>query len=119
MKPITLTIRWHEMFGKQPADIPEKTRRQRWEEWKQLAADAGDQEMVDYWSKDNIDETCAGCINKDGDWCRWSGLPCNVNPILTFNDGIIGMACLGMGYQPHYVQQELFKDEQALDIERY
>ena len=57
-------------------------------------------EMVNYWSKNNVDVTCFGCKWRDGDWCKESELPCNVNPILTINgSGTIGMACCGTGYE--------------------
>lgn len=100
---VALTSRWHEILGSKPNDIPYEIRRQRWEEWKSLGMKAGKRgkEMVNYWSKDNVDETCFGCKWRDGDWCKESELPCNVNPILTINGpGIIGMACCGTGYEP-------------------
>jgi len=110
MEPVTKQIRWPQLFGAEPEDMPEKTRRQRWEEWKRLLIKDGEQEMVDYWAKDHVDESCAGCIHRDQDWCGYSGLPCNVNPILTFRMGMIGMACMGLGYRPNYKQGELFND---------
>lgn len=102
MLPITLTIRWHELFGEKPADIDPDLRRKRWEEWKALGlkADAQARRMVKYWSVDHIEESCGGCAHRDKDWCNSFGLPCNVNPTLTFYDNILSMACGGAGYEP-------------------
>lgn len=101
MQPVTLAIRWHELFGDKPADINPELRRKRWEEWKALGmkSDAHGRRMVKVWSKDR-DETCKGCAHRVKDWCNSFGLPCTVNPHLTFNDNIMGMACGGAGYEP-------------------
>lgn len=103
---------WVELFGEKGSDMSEDVRRERWEEWKKIAIEAGEQEMVDYWVKDNIEETCSGCIHREEDWCRSYGLPCNVNPILTLRSGIIGMACMGLGKEVEPPKQlELFESE--------
>jgi hypothetical protein len=107
-KPVNKKIRWHDLFTK---DMAAWVRKERWEEWKAKAVEGDDEqgkEMVDYWAKDNIDETCAGCIHRDNDWCKYAELPCNVNPVLTLQNGIIGMACCGVGYQASMKQGELF-----------
>lgn len=98
--PVTLQIRWHELFGEKPVDITPEHRRKRWEEWKALGmkADAQVRRMVRVWSKER-DETCKGCAHRSKDWCLSFGLPCTVNPHLTFNDNIMGMACGGAGYE--------------------
>lgn len=102
MEPVTLQIRWPELFGEKPQDIRPEDRRNRWEEWKKLGmkADAQARRMVKYWSNDNIDETCNNCAHKDKDWCTSFGLPCNVNPTLTFYDNLVSMACGGGGFEP-------------------
>lgn len=100
MKPVSLSIRWAELFGENPKDISPEDRRKRWEEWKVLAIEDGGQQVVDYWARDNIDECCFGCKHHDGDWCKYSELPCCVNPVLTFRENIIGMACCGVGFEP-------------------
>lgn len=105
--PVTKQIRWFQLFGENGSEIPEVTRRKRWEEWKALLLADGQQEGVDYWSKDNLGE-CIGCKHKEGDWCKLVGLPCNVNPILTFQLNHIGMACMGAGYNQDLVQGKLF-----------
>lgn len=106
--PITKQIRWFQLFGETGKDIPEKTRRKRWEKWKALLVADGDHQVLNHWSKDHVDETCAGCKHKDGDWCKAAGLPCNVNPFLTFQFNHIGMACMGIGFNQEVKQGELF-----------
>lgn len=108
LAPVSQHITWIDLLGESRESMPDKDRRARWEEWKELARKAGDSELVDYWSKDHIDESCAGCIHRDADWCKLAELPCSINPILTIHDGIIGMACMGMGKQSQPVQQSLF-----------
>jgi hypothetical protein len=102
MQQVTLQIRWPQLFGEKPADITPEIRRKRWEEWKALGmkTDAQARRMVKYWSKDHIDESCKGCAHRDKDWCNSFGLPCNVNPTLTFYDNILSMACGGAGFEP-------------------
>lgn len=99
MHPITLTIRWHELFGENPADITPELRRKRWEEWKALGnkTDAQGRRMAKVWSKS--DEKCTNCAHMDKDWCNAFGLPCTVNPVLTYRHNMIGMACGGAGFE--------------------
>lgn len=108
MNPVKRKTSWAELLGEKREDMPDKERRSRWEHWKKLAIKAGDQEMVDYWTKDNAEETCSGCVHRDGDWCKSEGLPCSINPVLTFQYSIAGMACMGAGKQVMAVQQTLF-----------
>lgn len=42
----------------------------------------------------------------DGDWCRFQSLPCTVNPITTFSNNEIGLACMGVGYRNKQLQFE-------------
>lgn len=102
MHPLILTSRWPEIFGETRADMPDDIRRQRWEQWKALCAKEPDgKEIVEQWT--NIDETCLGCIHKDGDWCTREQLPCSVNPVLTFQYNMEGMACMGTGYESQMI----------------
>lgn len=99
MKPVTLKIRWPELFGEQQADMPDELRRQRWEEWKNLCAQQPDgKEVLQRWT--DADEACLGCKHREGDWCGYQQLPCTVNPILTFSMNMKGMACMGLNYEP-------------------
>jgi hypothetical protein len=42
----------------------------------------------------------------DKDWCLRAELPCTVNPLLTVKHGMMGMACMGMGYDDGINQME-------------
>lgn len=89
---VTLESRFVELFGIRPHDITPEQRKLNWERWKELAKEAGKKDSLDFWTKENLD-VCNGCIHKEGDWCKWSYLPCNYNPVLQ----MIGMACMGIG----------------------
>jgi hypothetical protein len=91
--PVSLDCKWTELFG---SAIPENQHRKKWEEWKQVARDAGAEDHVNFWSDT---EACRGCKHLDGDWCRKVELPCTINPYLTLQRGLgPGMACMGMGH---------------------
>ena len=107
-KKVDVQIRWHQLFEQK---MPPALRRERWAEWKEAALAEGEEgsEMVDYWVKDYVEETCCGCLHRDNDWCKYGELPCSVNPILTIQQGIIGMACCGAGYEAKLEQGDLFK----------
>ncbi|WP_157190004.1 hypothetical protein [Leptospira kirschneri] len=53
--------------------------------------------LLEVWSNA---EGCEGCVHLDlaEAWCNLQGLPCAVNPILSFQHAIPGMACMGAGY---------------------
>ncbi|RPE05528.1 hypothetical protein EGT74_24400 [Chitinophaga lutea] len=108
IEPVKRETSWAELLGVNREAMSDKERRARWEEWKAMARKAGDSEVVDYWAKDNIDESCAGCVHRDKDWCKLAELPCNINPVLTLQSGMIGMACMGAGKQTAPIQQTLF-----------
>jgi hypothetical protein len=77
--------------------------RQRWEEWKHLALAAGEEDQVKFWTDT---DACQGCKYIDEDWCLRSELPCTVNPLLTVKYGVMGMACMGTGYDDGINQTE-------------
>jgi phospholipid N-methyltransferase len=90
-----LQLSWSDLFGENPDDFTPAERRKRWDDWKRKAIEAGDNDVVEYWSNK---EACTGCRHLEPDgWCSSFGLPCTVNPILTIKEGIIGMACMGTG----------------------
>ncbi len=97
MKKITLKSSFEEILGKNISVFTEKERKQRWNEWKQLAIKEGSTELVELWE---TSEGCDGCkhFNTKENWCNSQSLPCAVNPILSFQKGIIGMACMGVGF---------------------
>ena len=96
MKPVTLGIQWAELFGEHKADMSDKLCRERWEAWKKLSCDSGYSE-----------EHCLNCEHCDGDWCLFQSLPCTVNPITTFSNNDIGLACMGAGFRNKQMQFEL------------
>ena len=104
MKTVTLGIRWSELFGEHKGDMSDKMRRLRWETWKQLSRDHGRFESIAWWSTPA--ELCFNCEHCDGDWCRFQSLPCTVNPITTFSNNEIGLACMGVGYRNKQLQFE-------------
>lgn len=106
LTPVTKQIRWYQLFGRDGSEIPAPDRCTRWEEWKALLVKDGEQEFVDHWAKDNLG-ACVGCKHKNQDWCMLVGLPCNVNPILTFSHNHVGMACQGVGFNKD-IQGKLF-----------
>lgn len=87
------------ILGDKPDVYTPEERKARWIEWKKLALERGDEEVVKYWC--NVQE-CRGCVhlNEAESWCHWSELPATVNPILTYSTGMIGMACMGLGLTP-------------------
>ena len=94
LTPVELHSDWSQILGDKRNEMPENIRRDRWEQWKTLAHNDGSAEAVEYWTDTS---ECHDCKYRDIDWCQLQGLPCTVNPILTFNEGLIGMACMGLG----------------------
>jgi hypothetical protein len=79
-------------------------RKKRWEVWKATALQQGKKKMVELWDSC---EGCEGCKHLQCAWCDLQGLPCSVNPILTFRYGMIGIACMGAGYEAATLQNEV------------
>lgn len=104
MEQVTLDIRWPELFGEQPSDMDARIRRERWEEWKRLGS-----ENVEMWS--TPDGPCLNCPYRDNDWCTAISLPCTINPILTFQFGMLGLACGGVNESGTAATSEI-EDEQ-------
>jgi len=97
-KKVTLKISFADLFLK---SNPEDANRARWEEWKKLCKEK-DPIILSFWY---ADVHCFSCAHCDGDWCTLAGLPCSVNPYLSFNYGMPGLACIGGGFEPK--QEEL------------
>lgn len=90
--PVTLEMSWPELFS---PENPEQQRRDRWAQWLRLSRQEG-RDGARYWA----DATgCEGCKHLRGRWCSLQGLPCTVNPYLTFKHSMIGMACMGAGFE--------------------
>lgn len=97
LKPVTLKIRWTELFGKKKSDMSSETKKERWQQWLNLANRDNESDLVEYWKA--TPETCLDCKNNADNWCSYADLPCTVNPILTFNHAIKGLACQGIGFK--------------------
>lgn len=95
MSPVNLAIRFEDLFVQ---SAPEQQRRDRWAQWLRTARANGEEGryVVAVWMDYS---ECHGCTHKRGGWCSLQGLPCTVNPILSFRHGVPGMACMGLGYE--------------------
>lgn len=111
MADITLNDSFEKILGKNGSEYTASERKERWERWKKIARDSDKQDLVNYWSDT---EGCEGCIhiNESGAWCNLMGLPCAVNPVLSFRHGMIGMACMGAGKETAEQVEISFKEEQ-------
>jgi hypothetical protein len=98
MKEVKLKSSFEEILGVDNTQFTEEQRRQRWNEWKALAVQKGNKDLVESWSET---EACQGCIhlNENESWCESMGLPCTVNPVLSFRMAMPGMACAGANKQ--------------------
>lgn len=94
---------FEQILGKRPEDYTESERKKRWN--KQMSFSNS---VRKYWSDTS---ECIGCIhlNEKEAWCNLQGLPCCVNPITTYQMGMLGMACMGVGRE-EYKQLEIFND---------
>lgn len=104
--PVSLKMTWWELFGEKQVDMPDGQRRKRWERWKELAEQQGGKgpRLVEIWTDTSSCHQDGGpCKHLCGDWCRYSDLPVTVNPVLTMRHNTIGMACMGIGYEPREV----------------
>jgi hypothetical protein len=99
-RPVELKIGWIELLDAADPVVC----RQRWEEWKCLALDAGEKDQVEFWTDT---DACRGCMRLDGGWRLRAELPCTVSPFLTIKKGLgPGMACMGTGYDDGINQME-------------
>jgi hypothetical protein len=113
---VTLRSTFEELFGHNSTEKTEEERKANWAEWKRIAIAHGDKDQVDGWSD------ISGCYHDDrkcihlshDGWCDLAGLPCTVNPYLSFNYGMVGMACIGCGFDDGINQQELNFEEVEL-----
>lgn len=110
MNQVKLKSSFEEILGKNADFYSEDVRKDRWGKWKALALKKGDKELVEVWT--NI-EACHDCyhINEKEAWCNLQGLPCTVNPILSFQMGIVGMACMGAAHTKKGQQELQFEND--------
>jgi len=96
LKSVELESSFEEILGSRQSEMSEAIRRYRWARWLKLAR-REDKGRVKCWMEP---EGCKDCINHRGKaWCSEFALPCTVNPIVTFREGVLGIACMGFGYQ--------------------
>jgi hypothetical protein len=84
---------FEQILGQKISDYTEEERKARWEN---AMSFPGGKKAKDYYS--NLFE-CVDCKHFQNGWCGYASLPCGVNPVLTFQQGIVGMACLGVGHE--------------------
>ncbi len=82
---------FEQILGKSPKDYTLAERKDRWNKVMSL-----DENMKEWWGNS---ESCSSCKHLKDNWCSCVGLPCTVNPILTFEQGILGMACQGIRFE--------------------
>jgi hypothetical protein len=105
-----------DILGTGESFMPEQIRRQRWAQWLKQARRAGESELAKDWTSPEacIDEDRGKCVHLRGKWCALSSLPASVNPILSFRHGLVGMACMGIGFtapSPKHEQATMFGGE--------
>jgi hypothetical protein len=108
MSLVTLKSSFEEILGKDANQFTEDVRKERWQQWQQIALKKRDgKDVVDSWTDCSACEGCIHLIKKEA-WCNLMGLPCTVNPILSFRMGMVGLACMGTGREEK-TQLELFE----------
>ena len=103
LKRVKAESTWWELFGRKEDEISRALRRKRWEKWKSLNIEK-DKKLVSRWTKTT---KCKGCEFISEDWCILQGLPCTVDPRITFSTGKVGMACRGVIYNSKRQQKKL------------
>lgn len=93
LPPVQLKISFADLLGNNDSEITEADRRDRWQQWLALAAKNKYRLDIAWTDTDG----CNGCQHLDGNWCSLMRLPCTVNPYLSYNYGMVGMACAGAG----------------------
>lgn len=98
MKEVKLTISFRDLFGSKKADMQSDVRQLRWAQWQELALLNDSKDVVETWTNTSA---CVGCKHLDSAkaWCNSVDLPCTVNPILSYQNALPGMACQGGGYE--------------------
>jgi hypothetical protein len=103
---ITAYSSFTQILGNKPDDYSIEERKKRWFKNGELLKKVSPEAFEYYFTTNGSNETCFGCIhrNNEENWCKWSELPCNYNPVLKN----LGMACMGLGHETSQ-QLELFE----------
>ncbi len=95
---------FHDVFGDYLNAYSEEERMQRWKAFKTTLSSSMQGFYEDYTA-------CSGCVflDRDNCWCKYAGLPCNVNP--TYGFKMLQMACGGAAFEPHELTLTIFEQE--------
>lgn len=104
--PISLAeIKYYSSFeqilGKTVHDYSREDRKSRWNKCVEEFKTNGKKESINVWIEPGGDGSCLECVhcNHSDGWCILMGLPSAVNPVLSFQHALPGMACMGAGKQ--------------------
>lgn len=92
---------FEQILGRNESDYTHNEKQERWNKVMSLSHKSVKADWLNT-------ETCYNCSHLNGSWCKLVDLPCTVNPILSFQFGIPGMACRGAGLK---CQPTLFDDD--------
>ena len=84
---------FEQIFGKTISEYTEEERKERWEK---AMSFPGGKKVKELYS--NYYE-CSDCRHFHDGWCAYASLPCGVSARLTFQYGMVGYACQGVGYE--------------------
>lgn len=84
---------FEQILGRKKTDYSDDERKLRWDKAMDIP---GGKRIKAYYSNSH---DCIDCVHFHNGWCGFASLPCGVNPILTFRDGGIGLACQGIGFK--------------------
>ena len=94
---------FEQILGKNSEEYTEIIRKERW------------RKVLKTLGKNNEWDDVSGCygcmyLNNKEAWCDLMGLPCTVNPFLSFRYGMVGMACCGTSFIKR--EPSLFEEEE-------
>lgn len=101
---------FEQILGRKKSDYTEDERKARWNKAMDIP---GGKRVKEYYS--NLYE-CVYCKHFQNGWCGYASLPCGVNPILTYQDGSLGLACQGIGNELIEGSQLSIEFEKATDL---
>jgi len=96
---IKLESSFEDILGYAEHAMTVEERRARWARWLRIARKRErSRHAAVLWTSPS--EDCRGCRHLRGRaWCRQMELPACVNPVLSFRAGMVGMACMGLGWE--------------------
>lgn len=90
---------FEQILGKTQQTYTKEERKERWNKCISEFEKNNKSEFIEVWNGPGGDGTCCECIhfNPVDGWCVLLGLPSTVNPILSFQHALPGLACMGVG----------------------